>query len=47
MCQYQGAHIHDPKLGPISVTEKDPKVIAKKYRHPGMEDDFQELDQRW
>lgn len=44
LCQYEGRHVHDPKLGPISITETDEEVIRKKYRYPGMEDQFKDFD---
>ncbi len=46
LCAYEGPHIHDPKLGPISVVEPDAETVRTKYRYPGMEDQFKDLDQR-
>lgn len=46
LCSYDGPHIHHPELGPISVPEKDEKTIRAKYRYPGMEDQFKDMDNR-
>ncbi len=47
LCRYEGSHVHDPKLGPISVMQPtSEKEITEKYRYPGMQERFIELDER-
>lgn len=46
LCRYEGPHIHHENdvEGPISVQETNKEEIVKKYRYPGMEDVFKDLD---
>jgi len=46
LCRYEGPHIHHEKdvAGPVSVSETKKEDIVKKYRYPGMEDVFKDLD---